>query len=138
MTKKLNQMSNHLEFFGYEVKIFEQGNDQEVGSLLAKHKSKNNFIIIEMNEFLCLVTVTFKTTIKEPSPERMAMLNKKNGEMSLLKAYTRKDDEGVLELRFFVPYIGDYNKQTFSYLIENVWRDLEMFVHENELFLRHV
>lgn len=108
--ENLKQITNHLEFLGYEVRKLDMEGDREF--IFAKHAKNNNVIFWEMFPNFVMFKVSL-TTEKKPSEKIDAFINNANKNLEISKLYYDIDD-AILTLRFEAIYVGAYVKETFG------------------------
>jgi len=108
--ENLKQITNHLEFLGYEVRKLDIEGEREF--IFAKHAKNNNVIFWEMFPNFVMFKVSL-TTEKKASSKIDAFINNANKNLEISKFYYDIDDN-ILTLRFEATYVGVYVKETFG------------------------
>ena len=108
--ENLKQISNHLEFLGYEVNKLDLGGEKEFIS--AKHSKNNNILIFELFPNFVMFKVSL-TTQKKSNIKMDAYVNNANKNLLITKFYYDFEDS-VLILRFEAVYVGKYVKEIFG------------------------
>jgi hypothetical protein len=132
MQGKLDKISNHLEFLGYEIerRKAEKGND----FLLAKHSRRNNIVVVDHSEWLTFFRIALNTT-KDYSKEISDYVNEMNSTLTVSRVFFEKDNESSkVVIIFNAMYIGDYTKEIFGNFLDTLTSDTEVLFQSGESF----
>ncbi|MDX1977166.1 MAG: hypothetical protein SFT94_05790 [Pseudanabaenaceae cyanobacterium bins.68] len=106
---------NHLEFNGYKVEETDE-------RIFCRHSRKSNLILRDLPNRGVLVTTIYAL---KPEVDRLDLLeyvNHMNSEFFFLKGYAA--DVSGLSLVLETFYEGEYNRQNFNLLLENIEIDI--------------
>ncbi|MGD1907536.1 MAG: YbjN domain-containing protein [Leptolyngbyaceae cyanobacterium] len=112
----LARYRNHLEFLGYRV---EEGETDLVG----RHTRKPNLMVRPISDRGVLVSTIYSFTTGLNRLEILEYVNDLNGSLVFMKAYV--DDELDLVMETF--FEGEYDRNNFSILLDNVEYDMRIF-----------
>jgi hypothetical protein len=113
MNTLLDEIANHLEFFGYTIEKEEPENDADRLTYLAKHERRFNLRYFEMNKNYVLFQICFLTDLR-PTPELSEAINEFNRNGILAKYYCTTNKDGLVIIYIEAMFIGDYTKTTFG------------------------
>lgn len=121
MTTVTDQISNHMEFLGYEV----SKRDNDV--IFAKHSTYFNLIFKEHTYgVLFTAFLSLNATGKGRIAEAYARLNMFNRGARVARAYLDKDNDLVIEACF----PGYYDKTAFGVFIETLNSDFRLLAND--------
>jgi hypothetical protein len=113
MDTVLEEIANHLEYFGYTIEKEEPENDTDRLTYHARHERRFNLRYFEMNKNFVLFQICFSTDI-QPTPELSETINEFNRIGLLAKYYYTTNTEGFVLIYIEAMYIGDYAKTRFG------------------------
>ena len=119
------EFQNHLEFLGYEVDIIDSSDRK---FLTAKHQKEHNMFFVPL-EGKMLIKSTFLAE-KLFKDSLYKEINEANKQLEI-KVYIEKNEDNRTELIFESWYVGDYNKQKFSLLINDLKNNISTFINSD-------
>jgi len=124
LSSTMEQIANHLEFLGYRIDKKVPGDKKPY--FIAYHSTRNNLVVIQYEPNFIYFRTNL-TSVKPPSSNMDAFVNKANHSFSVSRFYYDKNEKekGTI-LRFSAMYIGEYSKEIFGKFIDMYKRDQDM------------
>jgi hypothetical protein len=110
----LEEISNHLEFFGYTIEKKEREEDESSFNYYASHEKHNNLRFFEINkDFVLLQMCFYKDEL--PTSALAETFNELNRRSVIAKFYYTINKDGSRIFIFIeATFIGDYTKKSFA------------------------
>ncbi len=119
-----NQITNHLEFIGYEIGKPEEIDDSKHIRVLATNERRSNLLITfnysGMITFLSLFTLDKNKTTNNHN-EALKVVNKMNLDSAICSFSLSENNESLLVSSW---YPGEYSKKLFSNFLETYEADI--------------
>jgi len=136
MNSTMEQIAKHLEFLGYKI---ETKVDSGGKPYFIAYNSTANDIVVTPYEPNFTFFQTTLTSVKSPSSDMDAFVNKANGSFYIARFYyeTNEKIKGTM-LRFDAIYTGEYSKESFGKFIDMFRHDQDMIRsmgNYNKIFL---
>jgi hypothetical protein len=117
MNDILVEISNHLEFYGYDIVKEEPENNTDHFTYHANHNTHFNLRFFEINESFVLFQICFLTD-KQSSPDVAETINEFNKNGLLAKYYYNTNSDGLVVIYIEAVFTGDYTKKSFARFYE--------------------
>lgn len=122
-SSRIDDIRNHIEFLGYQVKRIGEEKAGEANVFSATHPQRYNLVIVEIYPNPVLIKCNLVTKDAEKiSNEVYAFLNLANEKMGTFKVYADIDEKKMI-LRFEAIFAGKYDKETFGAFMSQIYND---------------